>query len=136
MNLVDQLEFAPGKTNQYTARRFSIFTPLTFEFLLCIYRFLISAIRSCSTFLASPNNIDVLGWKNRSFSMPAYPGFMLRLFTITFLASSTSRIGIPYIGEEGSVFAAGLTTSLAPRISTTSVVGDFLFGCFLLSNFL
>ncbi len=52
--------------------------------------------------------------------MPANPGLRLRLITITTLLRSTSSIGIPAIGLEGSVRAAGLTTSLAPSTMVTS----------------
>jgi hypothetical protein len=45
--------------------------------------------------LASPNSISVLSAKNSSFSMPAKPGFMLRLMTKTVLALSASIIGMP-----------------------------------------
>ena len=41
--------------------------------------------------------------------------------TITCFAKSTSRIGIPNIGDVSSVLARGLTTSLAPSTTTTSV---------------
>jgi hypothetical protein len=44
---------------------------------------------------ASPNSITVFGLKKSGFSIPAKPGFMLRLRTTTALASSTFRIGIP-----------------------------------------
>ena len=43
--------------------------------------------------------------------------------TMTVRALSTSRMGIPAITESGSR-AAGFTTSLAPTISTTSVVSN------------
>ena len=45
---------------------------------------------------------------------------MERLLTMTVLALYASRIGMPAIGDFGSVLAAGLTTSLAPSTSTTS----------------
>lgn len=45
--------------------------------------------------LAFPKSMTVLGWTNSSFSIPANPGFILRLHTMTVLALSTSRIGIP-----------------------------------------
>ena len=40
------------------------------------------------------------------------------------MAFQTSSTGIPAIGEPGSSSAAGLTVSLAPITSTTSVVGE------------
>ncbi len=56
--------------------------------------------------------------------MPAKPLFMDRLSTITDGPRSTSRIGMPWIGEPGSVRAAGLVTSLAPITRATSVRGN------------
>ena len=54
--------------------------------------------------------------------MPANPGLRLRLTMTTERASSTLRIGMPAMGIEGSESRAnGLTTSLAPTTSTTSV---------------
>src|ERR671913_462612 len=47
-----------------------------------------------------------------------------RLKTITSRAFQTSSTGIPAIGEPGSSSAAGLTVSLAPITSTTSVPGQ------------
>ena len=44
--------------------------------------------------------------------MPAKPGLMLRLMTMTVRALSTSRMGMPKMGLEESVRAAGLVTSL------------------------
>src|ERR1017187_4434942 len=52
--------------------------------------------------------------------MPAKPGFMERLITMTVRALSTSRIGMPYMGLDLSVRAAGLVTSFAPMTSATS----------------
>jgi len=43
------------------------------------------------------------------------------LNTITSLASHTRSTGMPAIGLDGSSAAAGLTVSLAPITSTTSV---------------
>src|SRR5258708_2504506 len=74
--------------------------------------------------------------------MPAKPAAMLRLMTITVRALSTSRMGMPKMGLEASVRAAGLVTSLAPMISDVGlrhvavdgvhieelVVGDVGFG--------
>jgi len=51
---------------------------------------------------ASPNNIDVFGSTNRSFSTPEKPLPLPRLSTRTLFASSTFRIGIPKIGDAGS----------------------------------
>jgi hypothetical protein len=54
-----------------------------------------SAVISLTADLASPNSIAVLGSKYSSFSIPAKPGFIERLITITEWLSATSRIGIP-----------------------------------------
>jgi hypothetical protein len=54
-----------------------------------------SAVISLTADLASPNNIAVFGSKYSSFSIPAKPGFIERLITITEWESATSRIGIP-----------------------------------------
>jgi hypothetical protein len=54
-----------------------------------------SAVISLTADLASPNSIEVFGSKYNSFSMPAKPGFMERLITITERESATSRIGMP-----------------------------------------
>ena len=43
--------------------------------------------------------------------------------TMTSLASSTSMIGMPAIGELGSSLAAGLVTSFAPITTATSICG-------------
>ena len=53
--------------------------------------------------------------------MPAKPEFIDRLSTITDLDWSTLRIGIPAIGLDGSLRAAGLVTSFAPITIVTSV---------------
>ena len=55
--------------------------------------------------------------------MPAKPVERERLITMTSLASETSMIGIPAIGELGSFFAAGLVTSFAPITTATSICG-------------
>ncbi len=60
----------------------------TFYFLSVSTSFVIVA-------LASPKTIMVLGRTNSSFSIPAKPGLMLRLSTITVRASSTLSTGIP-----------------------------------------
>ena len=52
--------------------------------------------------------------------MPAYPWPIDRLITMTLLAWSTSRIGMPETGLPGRR-AAGLVTSFAPMTSATSV---------------
>ena len=44
--------------------------------------------------------------------------------TTTVREASTSRIGIPAIGDPGSVRANGFTTSLAPITIVTSVWGN------------
>ena len=52
--------------------------------------------------------------------MPAKPGLRLRLTTMTVLARSTSRMGIPAMGLFLFWRASGLTTSLAPMTMATS----------------
>src|SRR5581483_3172769 len=47
------------------------------------------------TFFASPNSIHVRSAKYSSLSMPANPGFLLRLIAKTLRALSASMIGIP-----------------------------------------
>jgi hypothetical protein len=54
-----------------------------------------SAVISLTADLASPKSIEVFGSKYSSFSIPAKPGFIERLITITERESDTSRIGIP-----------------------------------------
>jgi hypothetical protein len=44
---------------------------------------------------ASPNSMRVFGAVNKALSMPANPAAIERLSTMTVLAWSTSRIGIP-----------------------------------------
>ena len=70
--------------------------------------------------LASPKHIAEFSLKNSGFCTPAYPALMERLKITTWAASHTLSTGMPEIGEPGS-FAAGLTVSLAPITSTTSV---------------
>ncbi len=53
--------------------------------------------------------------------MPANPGDRLRFTTTTVRDLSTSRIGMPAIGLDGSVRATWLTMSLAQMMSYTSV---------------
>ncbi len=59
------------------------------------HRALSSSVISATEDFASPKSIDVLASKYSSFSMPANPGFIERLSTMTDLAWSTLRIGIP-----------------------------------------
>jgi hypothetical protein len=56
--------------------------------------------------------------------MPAKPLFIERLRTITQRLWSTSGIGMSWIGELGSVRAAGFVTALAPITSATSMRGN------------
>src|SRR5712691_9486713 len=50
---------------------------------------------SPTTALASPNSIQVLSEKYSSLSIPANPGFLLRLMARTVRALSASTIGMP-----------------------------------------
>src|SRR5213082_2308508 len=50
------------------------------------------------TFFASPNNIHVRSPKYSSLSMPANPGFLLRLMANTLRALSASMIDMRHIG--------------------------------------
>lgn len=89
--------------------------------------------------LASPNSILVPGMKNIGLGMSAavvsvrlssysrwenapYPLDIPRFITITCLLFHACRTGIPEIGESGSS-ELGLTVSLAPITSVTSVSG-------------
>ena len=76
---------------------------------------------SSTACLPSPNSISVLSATNSGFGIPAKPGLSERLTTMTVPDSSTSRIGMPAIGEPASSRAEGFTTSLAPITIVTSV---------------
>lgn len=56
--------------------------------------------------------------------VPAWHEAIERVFTITVLAWYTSRMGMPTIGDDGTVFAAGLTTSFAPSTIRTRGVSQ------------
>ena len=73
-----------------------------------------------TTAFASPNSIQVRSAKYRALSMPAKPGFLLRLIAKTVRALSASIIGMPKMGLYLSLRAAGFTTSLAPITRATS----------------
>ena len=83
-----------------------------------------AAMRSSTARLPSANSITVLSAANSGFGIPANPGDRLRLTTTTVRDLSTSRIGMPAIGLDGSVRATGLTMSLAPMMSDTSVCAN------------
>jgi len=74
--------------------------------------------------LPSEKNIKVLSCANRGLGIPAKPGLRLRLITTTVRHLSTSMMGMPAIGEVGSVLATGFTTSLAPITRATSTVSN------------
>ena len=60
--------------------------------------------------------------------MPAKPEFIDRLSTITDFGWSTFRMGIRWIGDDGSLRAAGLVTSFAPITRVTSVAYTAEYG--------
>src|SRR5262252_8912999 len=80
---------------------------------------------ACASFdnedFASPYNIPVFDLKKSGFSSPENPLPLPRLSTTTLCARSTSMMGIPAIGLFGLSRASGLTTSLAPITTATSV---------------
>ena len=49
----------------------SFFAPCALHFALCFYKLFISFTSFCIVLFASPNNMRVLGLKNRKFSIPA-----------------------------------------------------------------
>ena len=83
-----------------------------------------AVMRSSTACFPSANNISVLSAAKSGLGMPAKPGERLRLTTTTVRDLSTSSIGIPAIGLDGSVRATGFTISLAPITSVTSVCSN------------
>src|SRR6266853_1197550 len=67
--------------------------------------------------------MPVTGLKKSGFSNPEKPLPLPRLSTTTDLALSTSIMGMPAIRLLGLSRASGLTTSLAPMTTATSVDG-------------
>src|SRR5687768_13075191 len=66
-----------------------------------------AATNACTAAFPSPKYIKQLSAANNGFGIPANPGLNDLFITITLRAFPTSRIGIPAIGDDGSVFASG-----------------------------